>query len=133
MNSEIIGKVTHVPWAFIFLRLPLEQQEPRHPTQIYESLSYLTLFFFLIWYYYKRKGGLVQGKIFSIFLIALFSIRFIIEFFKDVQVNFESKMPLNMGQLLSIPFIIIGIVLLIWVNKRKVKSPPVEPDVMNID
>lgn len=118
MNSEIYGVQTSVPWAFVFVR---DDLIPRHPTQIYEALSYLILFFFLLHYYYKQNGKPREGMLFSMFLIILFSVRFFIEFFKEAQVDFEQGLSLNMGQLLSIPFIIIGIALWIWVNYKHKK------------
>jgi prolipoprotein diacylglyceryl transferase len=110
MNSEIYGNVTDVPWGFIFMRD--KQFEPRHPTQIYESLVYLFIFFLLLHLYYKNSGKPREGLLFSIFLILVFTSRFFIEFIKKEQVTFEENMVLNMGQILSIPLIIIGVVLL---------------------
>ena len=92
---------------------------PRSPTQIYEAVSYLALFFLLIGLYYKKGKELKPGYLFGIFLVVLFSIRFLIEFLKEVQVDFEHKLSLNMGQLLSIPFILVGIALLIWINREQ--------------
>jgi len=110
MNSEIYGIQTSLPWGFIFERRG--EVVPKHPTQIYEALSYL-LIFVLLYTIYKKKGPNVrQGLIFSIFLITLFSVRFFIEFIKEVQVDFEQTMTLNMGQWLSIPFVIMGFYLL---------------------
>lgn len=120
MNSEIVGRVTDVPWAFVFVReIPYLGDAPRHPSQIYEGLSYLFLFAILMWMYFKKNLGEKPGVIFGVFLIGLFSARFIIEFFKDVQVSFENEMSLNMGQLLSIPFVLFGIYLLINSLKKK--------------
>ena len=110
MNSEIYGIETSLPWGFIFVRNG--EVLPKHPTQIYEALSYL-LIFILLYSIYRKKGTKVrQGLIFSLFLILLFSVRFLIEFIKEVQVDFEQTMSLNMGQWLSIPFVIIGFYLL---------------------
>jgi prolipoprotein diacylglyceryl transferase len=117
MNSEIYGIETGLPWGFVFLRDG--QEIPRHPTQIYEALSYL-LIFILIYSIYNKKGSQVkQGLIFSIFLILLFTVRFFIEFIKVDQVGFEQGMSLNMGQWLSIPFILIGFFLLYRSFKSK--------------
>jgi prolipoprotein diacylglyceryl transferase len=110
-NSEIYGNVTQLPWGFIFERAG--ETLPRHPTQIYEGLSYLCIFFFLLWYYYHKDGKPRPGFLFGFFLLVLFTARFLIEFLKMSQVDFEKTMPLNMGQLLSIPFIIAGILLLV--------------------
>ena len=109
MNSEIFGEPSTLPWAFVFKSSDLI---PRHPTQIYEGLSYLALFFVLHWYYWKTNGKPRPGLIFGLFLVLLFTIRFLIEFLKEPQVAFENTMPLNMGQLLSIPFIIIGFIII---------------------
>lgn len=109
-NSEIIGRPANVPWAFIFMRNDLI---PRHPAQLYESLSYLIIFIMLGILYKSRRGVLKPGLIFSLFLILVFSARFGIEFLKENQEAFESELPLNMGQLLSLPLIGAGILLLI--------------------
>lgn len=112
-NSEIYGNVTDLPWGFIFPLDPKSDGLPHHPTQIYEALSYLILGFVLLWIYKHRLPKLKTGTIFGIFLICLFGVRFLIEFIKEDQVDFEAGMALNMGQWLSIPFIIAGIVILI--------------------
>ena len=117
-NSEIYGNVTDLPWGFIFVRDLHGDGLPHHPTQIYEALSYLLLGLVLLWMYRKRLSRLKTGTIFGIFLIALFGIRFMIEFIKQDQVAFEEGMALNMGQWLSIPFIIAGIVILAVSLKR---------------
>jgi prolipoprotein diacylglyceryl transferase len=110
-NSEIYGNVTNLPWGFIFTRAG--EELPRHPTQLYEGLSYLGIFFFLLWYYFHKDGKPRPGFLFGFFLVVLFSVRLIVEFVKEPQVNFENSLPLNMGQLLSIPFIIAGIIILL--------------------
>lgn len=115
MNSEIYGHVTDLPWGFIFVRDGMV--DPRHPTQIYEALSYLAIFFYLLWYYYKKEGKTPNGYLLGMFLILVFGMRFFIEFLKEVQVAFENDMTLNMGQLLSIPLVIGGVYLVI--NSRK--------------
>lgn len=105
MNSEIIGKVTDVPWAFVFERVDML---PRHPGQLYEAIAYIILFF-IGWHLYKRHAGKVgTGFFFGLCLTYIFTARFFIEYTKDIQVDFENGMLFNMGQLLSIPFIIIG-------------------------
>lgn len=117
MNSEIYGIETSLPWGFIFVRDG--QTLPKHPTQIYEALSYL-LIFILLYSIYRKKGVHVkQGFIFSLFLIILFSVRFFIEFIKEDQVGFEQGMQLNMGQCLSIPFILVGLFLMFRSFKQK--------------
>ena len=120
MNSEIIGKVTDVPWAFIFERVDLF---PRHPGQLYEAIAYAILFF-IMWAIYKRskKTGKPQvgtGWYFGFCLTYIFTFRFFIEYTKDVQEAFEEGMMFNMGQLLSIPFIIIGIWCMIRSRKKE--------------
>ncbi len=115
MNSEIFGIPTTVPWAFVFERI---DNIPRHPTQIYESLSYLTIFVILFYLYYKKQVWKKQGYIFGLFLILLFSARFFIEFIKDKQVEFEQSLPIDMGQILSIPFVLIGFFILYKVIKK---------------
>ena len=120
MNSEIVGHITTVPWGFIFERkIAYLGEEARHPSQLYEGLSYLFLFIILIWMYFKKNLGEKPGIIFGVFLIGLFASRFIIEFFKIIQVDFEQDMSLNMGQILSIPFILFGIYLLLSRVKTK--------------
>ena len=119
MNSEIIGLPTNVNWAFVFERI---DSQPRHPSQIYETASYLVLFVILFFMYYKTKAAEKPGVLFSIFLISLFASRFIIEYSKEVQVQFEQSLFINMGQLLSIPFIIAGIALLIYATTKKPKQ-----------
>ncbi|MFA5973748.1 MAG: prolipoprotein diacylglyceryl transferase [Lentimicrobiaceae bacterium] len=114
-NSEIYGNVTNLPWGFIFDRTG--ETLPRHPTQIYEALAYLAVFIFLLWYYFKKEGKPRQGFLLGVFLIGVFGFRFFVEFIKEPQVQFENSMALNMGQWLSIPFVIAGIVLLVWKPK----------------
>lgn len=116
MNSEIYGHFTSLPWGFVFLRDG--ETIPRHPTQIYEALSYLALFFALLHYYRKNFKTMKEGTIFGVFLIVLFGVRFLIEFLKENQVKFEEGMSLNMGQWLSIPFILAGVAL-IWYVRNK--------------
>lgn len=113
MNSEIFGKPTTVPWAFVFLRDHEFSQVPRHPTQLYESLSYLILFIGLFWYWKNYRNRAVSGTMLGVSLIWVFSFRFVWEFFKENQVAFEDTMNLNMGQLLSIPAILFGLILLL--------------------
>lgn len=122
MNSEIYGTVTSLPWGFIFVRDG--ETLPKHPTQIYEALCYLVLFVILLWMYYKKDlARRWPGVMFGFFLIILFGTRFVIEFIKNPQVDFEQHMVLNMGQLLSIPFIVAGVVIL-W---RALKQAPLTP------
>ena len=127
MNSEIIGKPTNLPWGFRFIRYydpeqPIDNFVPRHPAQLYESICYLVIFIILFYIYKKYKEKSPKGLLLGIFLISVFGMRFLIEFIKENQVPFESNMSINMGQILSIPFIIVGIWLLINVSRKKAKT-----------
>ncbi len=117
MNSEIIGKATDVPWAFIFQQV---DSMPRHPGQLYEAIAY-ALLFFIGWIIYRRRPERVgTGFFFGLCLTYIFTARFFIEYTKEVQEAFEASLPLDMGQLLSIPFIIIGVACMIggkWMKK----------------
>jgi prolipoprotein diacylglyceryl transferase len=115
INSEMIGLPTDVPWAFIFTRF---DNIPRHPAQLYEALYCVALFFVLFYLWKTRAARLGNGFIFGLFLIVLWTLRFIDEFFKVNQVEFEDHQLLNMGQVLSIPFILMGIFLLFWSAKH---------------
>ena len=122
MNSEIFGHPTVLPWGFEFVRSPEWYRfpvlaQPCHPTQIYEALAYLVIFAWLCSTYFKKREKLRPGFLFGIFLVSVFSARFFIEFLKIEQVDFEKGMLLNMGQLLSIPFILCGIYLLVQPKK----------------
>ncbi|MBR5028411.1 MAG: prolipoprotein diacylglyceryl transferase [Bacteroidales bacterium] len=117
MNSEIYGVETSLPWGFIYERN--HETVPKHPTQLYEALSYMIIFASLLIYYVSKKGKIRPGMSFGIFLTALFGIRFLIEFIKNDQVDFEASMTLNMGQWLSIPFILAGIVFIVLSAKGK--------------
>ena len=130
MNSEIIGKVTDVPWAFIFERVDMS---PRHPGQLYEAIAYAILFF-IMWKMYRKsrpkdkiaKSSAIPqvgtGWYFGFCLTFIFTFRFFIEYTKDVQEAFEEGMMFNMGQLLSIPFIIIGVWCMIRAKNRNVPT-----------
>lgn len=106
MNSEIIGTPTNVPWAFIFERVDMT---PRHPGQLYEAIAYFVFFFVMLHFYKQTSKKVGTGFYFGLCLTLIFTFRFFIEYTKDIQVDFESGMIFNMGQLLSIPFIILGI------------------------
>ena len=106
-NSEIIGRPTEVSWAFIFTSV---DDLPRHPTQLYESVAYLIIFFVLWMIYQKGNGKTKKGFLLGLFLILVFTFRFFVEFLKENQSSFEAGMALNMGQLLSIPFVINEII-----------------------
>ena len=117
MNHEIYGHETTVPWAFKFIKnIPYWERGhepifslPSHPTQLYEASFYILTSCICLWMYWKRKDYNYQGLIFGVFLIGIFLSRFFIEFYKNNQESFEEGMILNMGQLLSIPFIVAGI------------------------
>lgn len=112
MNSEIYGVQTSLPWGFIFERN--NELFPKHPTQLYEALSYFLIFFLLYSYYIKQEGKTKTGFIFGVFLILLFAARFLIEYVKEPQVEFEKAMALNMGQWLSVPFILAGVFFVVY-------------------
>lgn len=120
MNSEIYGIETTLPWGFVFLRNG--ESAPKHPTQIYEALAYLGVFILLFRLYWRRKGEFTHGILFSLFLILVFAFRFFVEYVKEDQVAFEAGMKLNMGQWLSIPFVISGLVLL-WLSFKGKFTP----------
>lgn len=114
-NSEIIGKPTDVAWAFIFARIDML---PRHPTQLYESFAYLLIFILLIKIYTVHRSKTAPGILAGAFLVNVFTFRFFIEFLKENQSGFEAGMPINMGQILSIPLILLGIVMLMRLRIR---------------
>lgn len=118
MNSEIFGHATTLPWGFMFIRSrewhEMYEGQACHPTQLYEAFCYFALFALLMWMYWKKNAGERPGLIFGVFFIGIFLPRFLIEFIKNDQVAFEADMTLNMGQLLSIPFIVAGIIMVIW-------------------
>lgn len=127
INSEIVGKVTEVPWAFIFENNDedkynlLQHNIPipaRHPAQLYEAVYCLFLFAFMYWFWYKKRNTVGPGFMFGLLCVLLFIERFIDEFFKENQSDFEGGLPINMGQILSIPFIIIGIIMIVRSYKK---------------
>ncbi len=118
MNSEMVGLPTDLPWAFVFTAV---DDLPRHPAQLYEAIYCLILFVVLFWVWNNYRSKIKNGFLFSWFLIILFTLRFIDEFFKINQEAFEDDMILNMGQILSIPFVLAGIIILVW-NSRKERT-----------
>ena len=118
MNSEIIGKPTDVPWAFVFEQVDML---PRHPAQLYEAIAYFIFFLGMIYLYKKSDHGqkLHRGFFFGLCLTEIFVFRFFVEFLKENQVDFENTMTLNMGQWLSVPFVIIGIYFMLFYGKNK--------------
>ncbi len=115
-NSEIIGAPSNLPWAITFDRV---DNIPRHPSQLYESLAYLTIFIILFLLYKKKQGKTRTGSLLGLFLILVFGFRFFVEFLKENQSAFEQSMSLNMGQILSIPAVLIGVALLFWSIRRE--------------
>jgi len=118
-NSEILGRATDVSWAFVFQRIDLI---PRHPAQLYESISYFVIFIIMTLMYLKKGSKIKPGRLLGVFLTLVFSARFFIEFIKENQVGFEQSMTLNMGQLLSIPFVLAGLYLLFFFERNKIKQ-----------
>ena len=117
INSEIIGKPTDMPWAFVFEQIDML---PRHPAQLYEAIAYFIFFLGMIYLYKKSDHGqkLHRGFFFGLCLTEIFVFRFFVEFLKENQVDFENTMTLNMGQWLSIPFVIIGIYFMLFYGKK---------------
>jgi prolipoprotein diacylglyceryl transferase len=118
-NSEIIGLPATVTWAVIFARI---DSVPRHPAMLYETAAYLVLFCAVYVAYWKSSVAQFPGRILGITLVVAFLARFFIEFVKEEQVPFEQEMLVNMGQLLSIPFIIIGVALVVFSSATKTGS-----------
>jgi phosphatidylglycerol:prolipoprotein diacylglycerol transferase len=118
-NSEIVGKPSDVPWAVIFARV---DQRPRHPAQVYEALGYIVIG--LILWAARRRTSLPQqnGRLFGLALVLIFSFRFAIEFLKEPQVAAEAGMTFDLGQLLSIPLVVVGVVLM-FLPPRAIKLP----------
>lgn len=123
MNSEIFGHPTNLPWGFIFHRADPDLI-PRHPTQIYEAIGYLFICLGLLHLYFRAKKPLGEGYLFGLFLTVLFGLRFVLEFLKEPQVEFESQLSINLGQSLSIPFILFGLYILYRVMYRPFKPWP---------
>ncbi len=126
MNHEVYGLPTDLPWGFRFIEnLHAWRQgaepifsAPSHPTQIYEAACYLLTFVLCMWLYFKKDAWKKEGLIFGIFMICIFTARFFIEFLKNNQEDFEAAMPINMGQCLSIPFIVMGIYFIVRAWRR---------------
>jgi phosphatidylglycerol:prolipoprotein diacylglycerol transferase len=125
-NSEIYGRQTDLPWGFKFVRDKIYDPNTgdllptvaRHPTQLYEAFSYILIFVLLFVFYRRRNMKVRDGFIFGVFMILLFTARFLIEFVKNDQVAFEAGMKFNMGQLLSLPFILAGVVMITWTKMK---------------
>jgi prolipoprotein diacylglyceryl transferase len=113
-NSEILGRPADVPWAFVFARV---DAVPRHPAQLYEALAYLVIFVVLLGLYFRWRADAPQGALTGWFLVLIFTARFLIEFVKEPQATYENDFLITVGQWLSVPFILAGIVL-IWRSSR---------------
>ena len=124
-NSEIYGGPTDLPWGFVFLRNG--ETVPCHPTQLYEALTYLVLGLVLYGLYWKKLDKMYRGSFTGIFFIVCFGSRILIEFVKNPQVEFEQNMVLNMGQLLSIPMVLLGIGVLIYAYVKKQPAQAIPP------
>jgi len=131
MNSEIVGRPTDVPWAFVFMNNTEYAKIPRHPAQLYESLSCLVLFFFLMWFWNRRKAQTPRGTMLGIFLVWVFTLRFFYEYLKEDQVAKEAGMYLNIGQQLSIPAVLIGLYFLIRSYRAPVPKPEADRKTIN--
>jgi len=129
INSEIVGKPTDMPWGVEFVQQSIgygDNLVPRHPAQLYEAICYVIIFF-IIWHIYKKTNKKYQlGYIFGLFFILLWSVRFFVEFFKEDQgaefVADTLQIGLNNGQILSIPFILLGIIIMVTSKKRIYKD-----------
>ncbi|MCQ2064972.1 MAG: prolipoprotein diacylglyceryl transferase [Bacteroidaceae bacterium] len=124
MNSEIVGKATGTDWGFIFVQLG--EDFPRHPAQLYEAVAYAVILVISLLIYRKHKELVGTGFYFGFCLATIFIFRFFVEFCKEVQVDFEKGMALDMGQLLSIPFAVVGVYFVIRGLKKRVGTVPVK-------
>jgi len=117
-NSEIIGIPSDLPWAVAFPRALNGDLLWRHPAMLYEAGAYLIIFIFLLLVYRKQKPRVPQGELLGLFLITVFSARFLIEYFKMRQADYQLPLPFSVGQLLSVPVVIVGVILLIRSRTR---------------
>lgn len=115
MNSEIVGHETELPWAIIFTKI---DNLARHPTQLYEAFAYLVIFLILVFVYKSARQKLGRGFIFGLFLTLLFSARFVIEFVKEKQEAYTTDL-LSTGQMLSLPFLLLGLLLVVMSFRKK--------------
>ncbi len=120
MNSEIVGQPTNVPWGFVFHQI---DELPRHPTQLYEAIFYMFLFVLFYWLWKNKRHDFGKGFMFGLFCVMMFGFRFCMEFMKENQESFENTLPINMGQILSVPFIIGGLYMM-----HKSKTESTHPD-----
>jgi len=116
MNSEIVGQPTDIPWAVVFQRL---DNIPRHPSQLYEALAYLSIFVFLLLVYRSVKPAFATKVLPALWFITIFTARFFLEYVKTKQAAYSSDLAFSTGQMLSLPFVILGVVWLIWAFKSK--------------
>ncbi len=138
-NHEIYGAETTLPWGFSFIiNIPEYMRgaepvftAPCHPTQIYEAIFYLITFGVCMWLYWRKNAQEREGLLFGVFLIGIFASRFFIEYIKNVQEPWELEMRatwgIDQGQLLSIPFIVLGV----WLVVRAMRRPRVKLDYPN--
>lgn len=121
MNSEIVGKITDesLPWAFWFVQNDGPQNVVlRHPGQLYEAIAYALLFLIMVILYKKLPQKVGTGFYFGLCLAYIFTFRFFIEYYKEVQEAFEEGLPFDMGQILSVPFVILGVYCMIKGAKK---------------
>ena len=121
MSSEIIGKPTDAPWAFVFSSV---DSLPRHPAQLYEAIMYLIIYIITMWLYIKYRTRLHTGFFLGFCLVSIFTFRFFIEFIKENQIRAENIMSINIGQWLSIPCILLGLFFMFVYNKAGTKNDP---------
>jgi phosphatidylglycerol:prolipoprotein diacylglycerol transferase len=132
MNSEIVGKPTTLPWGFKFpnndedfmnLKNAGIEIPTRHPTQLYEALFYILLFVFFYWLWKNKRNQFGQGFMFGLFCVIMFTFRFLVEYLKEDQVSSEAAQLINNGQILSIPFVLVGIFMMIRSKKLGTHQP----------
>jgi len=116
MNSEIVGIPTDVPWAIVFQRL---DELPRHPVQLYESFTYFFIFILLLMVYKAVKPSFATKILPALFFLTVFTARFFLEFVKTKQAHYTTDLPFSTGQMLSMPFMILGLVWLVWAFKSR--------------
>jgi len=121
-NSEIIGTESALPWAFVFPRAGLDPLLPRHPVMLYEAAAYLVIFLLLVAVYRKRQGRVPPGELSGLFLVTVFTVRFFLEYFKVPQADYSLPLPLRVGQLLSVPAVIAGVILLVSSRRSTVPA-----------
>jgi len=137
VNGEIVGHETTVPWAFKFMRedcpgypqivCPWEMIPARHPAQLYEAIGYFLVFILLMYLYWKRNWWKIEGRVFGVFLVVLWSVRFFVEFLKEGQTDRDDVWALNTGQVLSIPLILFGFYLL-WRSRKGKEDSIYQPE-----